>query len=384
MSLVPFEKPRPEDQLPDPFADGAGRDGRSGFPTAEGEAATDQGAPAEGRAPGDGAAPRLWAVPRPADAPGEPHRRFAPAVGRDRVLPFRRRQKRVPIRRRTPWRRWLRPLLGALAIVGLPVAVVVWFLTSSHFALAEWRIESAERVDAAWVDSRLAAFAGRNLFELDLRQVEQGLDHPWLAGADLRKEFPSRLVVRVIERREVALWRGAKGLSYIDGEGRIIAPFRVEEAPAAGVDLVLVSRRQGPEDVPSRGGIIGGATGGTTDGADAETLRELTARDTTARRAAVALLREIDGLESRLLSGLAEIQVLGGDDFELFTSDLPFPLFVRAGTLETKTRRLEEILPGLMARHGVPTAVDLRFRRRIIVEPSTPAESSAAQVERNR
>lgn len=371
MSLVPFETPRPEDQLPDPFEERDGGSSASLVPVGNGAAGAEHEAGAEAMTPVEGAGPRPWAVPHPADSPGESGRRLPLPLEGDRVLPFRRRQQRVPIRRRTPWRRWLRPLLGALAIVASPVVLVVWFLTSSHFALDRWQVTTGERIEHSWVAAQLSAFEGRNLFELDLRQVEKRLAHPWLAGVDLRKEFPSRLVVRVIERREVALWRGVGGLSYVDDQGRVIAPFSTEEAPAGGVDLVLASRRRGPEDVVDE----------TTD---AERRREIASRDAAARRSAVALLREIEELDTQLLGGLAEIRVLSQEDFEIFTSDLPFPLLVRAGTLETKTRRLEEILPGLMARHIVPSVVDLRFRRRIIVEPSPEPVQSTGAVERNR
>ena len=360
MSLVPFEKPRPEDQLPDPFEGGERVDG-------DALGAEPQGldAPAVARHGGS-----LRIVPRPGDKPAEPPLRRPPAGDRDRVLPFKRRQRKVPIRRRTPLRRWLRPFATAVAIVGTPVVLVLWLFTSSQFALSDWRAEVVapadaaspgfERVPQGWVERRLAAFEGRNLFELDLRLVERSLRHPWVASVDLRKEFPDRLHARVVERQAVALWRVASGegtgdrLVYLDGEAREIAPFRLQEIPQGGqVDLVLLSRAPGGE----------------------------ASTDAMARSAAVALLREIEALGEQptdpdaLFTELAEIEVLDEADFKIFTANVPFPLLVRAGSLETKTRRLKELLPHLEERHGALAVVDLRFRRRIIVEPSDRADS---------
>ncbi len=85
-------------------------------------------------------------------------------------------------------------------------------------------------------------------------------------------------------------------------------------------------------------------------------------------RPAVQLLSEIDEVGTSWIAGLSEVEVLGAEDFRLHTSALPFPVLVRIGTLNLKARRLEELLPHI-ERYGA-AAVDLRFARRIIVQPS--------------
>ena len=67
--------------------------------------------------------------------------------------------------------------------------------------------------------------------------------------------------------------------------------------------------------------------------------------------------------------GLSEIDILGRQDFKIFTTDLPFPLLVRGGTVEHKARRLKTLLPQIVDRYGPEAQVDLRFARRIIVQP---------------
>jgi hypothetical protein len=250
----------------------------------------------------------------------------------ENVVPFRRRRA-VRRLRRHPLVRWLYPFLQAVALVALPVLLVGWFVESPRFAFQESRITTGERVPTAWVESRLWTFEGRNLLLLPLDEVEAALgDHPWVERVALRKELPSRLHVEVKERQEVALLRGEKGFVYLDSKGREIAPF---EPGDKEVDLVLVSRRS-PQIDPAP---------------------------------ALELLAELEGSGIPWYRGLSEIDILGRQDFKIFTTDLPFPLLVRGGTVEHKARRLKMLLPQIVERYGSGSQVDLRFARRIIVQP---------------
>jgi hypothetical protein len=64
--------------------------------------------------------------------------------------------------------------------------------------------------------------------------------------------------------------------------------------------------------------------------------------------------------------------VLGEEDFRLHTGALRFPLLVTRGQVGPKIRRLEELLPELERRYPAITVVDLRFSRRIVVQPAAP------------
>ncbi len=253
----------------------------------------------------------------------------------DNVVPFRRR--RLKRSRRNPLLRWLKPMGLATAIVSLPVFATLWLLSSPRFALQEVRIETGERVPRAWVEATLRPALGRNLLTLSLPQVERRLErHAWVRRIDLRKELPGRLLLNVVEKQEVALLRQGKTLSYLDAEGEVIAPYD----PSQGIaDQVLVSL---DADAGSHG----------RPGAAIEVLEEI-----TATRASWA-------------ADLSEIEVLGRDDFRVHSTVLPFPLLVRRGTVKEKARRLESLMPQLLTRYDASASVDLRFARRIILQPS--------------
>lgn len=278
-----------------------------------------------------------------------------------RVLPFRPRaaDEAAPLR---PWRdpepvrrhrgrrirhsrlplflRLLRSFATALAIVGGPVLITLWIFRSPVFAVdaLDVEIEGAGRVSDAWVRGTLRPVRGWNLPRLPLAWVDRQLRrHPWVASTALTKELPDRLGVRVVERREVALMRGGseegEAFWYLDEDGEPIAPY---EASDGEVDLPLVSAASSGNDLTP----------------------------------ALALFDEIEDVAPPWAGGLSEIEMLGDEDFRLWSAELPFPLLVRSGTLAEKTAYLEELLPEITRRYDDVEAVDLRFARRIILQPS--------------
>lgn len=276
---------------------------------------------------------------RPYAGPGGP----PPSGGEAEVVPLRPREK-VKRLKSPLWIRLLRPLAAALLIVGLPACTVVWLLSSPSFALREARFSpssQSRRVPTAWVERTLHAFDGRNIWQLSLDDVEAALHrHPWVAAVGLRKAPPRTLVISIVEKSEVALYRRGSELDFIDRDGRLIDRY---------------DPRGGAADLP----ILSGGD------------------PALALPAAMSLLSELDQAQPAWSAGLSEIEILGGDDFRLFTAELPFPLLVRAGTLEDKTRRLQALLPQIEDRYSEVKAVDLRFARRIIVQPMDPTAAEA-------
>ena len=272
----------------------------------------------------------------------------------ENVLAFRRGGGEMRRLRRSPLRKWLGPFLLALLIVAIPSGLVAWTMTSPRFALQDMTVVvTGERVSEEWVRDALSPLMGQNLPLLSLARAESLLrQHPWVRGAALHKQLPDRLTVRVREKRAVALLRHAADLYYLDERGSVIVPF---DPHAGGADLVLVSRSQPAAEIPNARSEPGARTGDL--------------------RSALELAEEIAVVEPRWRAELSEIVILGEQDFRIYTTSLPFPLLVRAGTLERKVRRLEKLLPAILERYAHAAAVDLRFARRIIVQPSVRAGS---------
>jgi cell division protein FtsQ len=63
-----------------------------------------------------------------------------------------------------------------------------------------------------------------NLLAINMNQVKSLLEsHPWIAGAELTRNWPNRLVISVKEKKPVALLSRKTGLFYMDNSGSIIA-----------------------------------------------------------------------------------------------------------------------------------------------------------------
>jgi hypothetical protein len=212
------------------------------------------------------------------------------------------------------------------------------------------------RVTPPWVRQALAPLLGRNLLRLPLAEVRQRLAaNPWVAAVDVAKELPDRLQVSIVERRPAVLLRGGAGLLFADAAGQPIAPVGSPAAEAA-------ARRQGLLVVAGAAGAAG-AEGAAGAGGAAE------ARGIAG---ALRLAAQFRRLRPGWAAALSQIDVAGDDDYELHVDGLPCPLLVRDGRLADNLFRFEQLLPELTRRYRALAAVDLRFSRRIVVQPAPP------------
>lgn len=263
------------------------------------------------------------------------------------VLPtpeeFRRSGAPPRRRRRNPILALLRPLAVSLLLVAVPAALVTWVLASSRFDLKEVAVAAGTpRIPAAAVRAAVAPFEGGNLVLLPLDRVEAAVRrNPWVDTVEVAKELPDRLRVTVTERRPVALLVKGGGLVYADEKGRPIAPVEdPEQARRTGLVVVVFTH---PLLSPSDG--VGGA---------------------------IEVAGELGRAQPSWAGALSKIEVLGEQDFRLHTGALRFPLLVTRGQVGPKVKRLTELLPELDRRYPAIQAVDLRFSRRIVVQPAAP------------
>jgi cell division septal protein FtsQ len=263
-----------------------------------------------------------------------------------RVLDFKRRG--TPPRRKKKSLLWVlgKPMAVAFGLVALPTGVVAWVLTAPLFGLSDVEVTerpgtTAHRVPEEWVRRALAPLEGKNLVRLSLAEAAARVErNPWIESVEMAKELPSRLRVKFAERRPVALLLADGGLVYADSEGRAIAPVLTpaELEEARNDKLLVVSFSQKPH-----------GEGIST---------------------ALAVAAELGRVQPTWAGKLSRIEVLGEGDFRLHTEALPFPLLVTRGQVRPKIERLVELLPELSRRYPKIEAVDLRFSRRIVVQPA--------------
>jgi cell division septal protein FtsQ len=267
----------------------------------------------------------------------------APVLPVDSSEEFRRSSAPPRRRRRNPILALLRPLAVSLLLVAMPAALVTWVLASSRFDLKEVVVAAGTpRIPAEALRAAVAPFEGGNLVLLPLDSVEAAVRRNlWVDTVEVAKELPDRLRVEVTERRPVALLVRGGGLVYADEKGRPIAPVEdPEQARRTGLVVVAFAH---PQLSPSDG--VGGA---------------------------LEVAGELGRVQPSWAGALSKIEVLGEQDFRLHTGALRFPLLVTRGQVGPKVKRLTELLPELDRRYPAIQAVDLRFSRRIVVQPAAP------------
>jgi cell division protein FtsQ len=158
-------------------------------------------------------------------------------VGRGRN---RRRVDRTPeeiARGRARAFQWtLGLVLTASALAG-GAAGVRWLSSSGAFRIRDIRFEGLSRASADELVAYSPVKVGDSFFFADLDAMERGLlRHPWVRRVEIRHALPPSLVVRVEERRPIALVE-LSGLYLVDDEGTIF------KRAAAGdpLDLPLVT-----------------------------------------------------------------------------------------------------------------------------------------------
>ena len=154
---------------------------------------------------------------------------------------YRRRQRIVPVSRRRVgsgvWHvvRWVAKAVAIVAPAGCVAMLATWYvLGSPHFDLSgpdSVILRGNHFVSQADVAGAIGAGAEPNLFRLPLEQARREVESiPWVRSASLRRVFPNRLQVDVVERKPVAYVNTGNGLKLVDAEGVLLekpldAPF---------------------------------------------------------------------------------------------------------------------------------------------------------------
>jgi cell division septal protein FtsQ len=281
--------------------------------------------------------PRLHAPPRP-----EPTLRRLP------VTAHRRRDR--------PWLLLTRRTFRLLLVVAALSAFGGWLVSSPVFALREVSVAGEGRVSRPWIDSALADWRGDNLLLLDLREVEARLrGHRWVRAVALHKRLPDRLAVEVLEHRPVAVLVAAEHAHYVSDQGFLIAPIEDTAEP------LLVLR---------------------LDELAAKSLlrsdRALSPAGAAALRGALEVVSALQESALRWAGEATEVVLASDQDYRVSLRGLAFPVVVRPDTPRARIAAFDRVLPALEREVGALSFADLRFTRRIVVQPRPPAAEVAA------
>ena len=176
-----------------------------------------------------------------------------------------------------------------------------------------------------------------NLLAINVPQVKALLEsHPWIAKAEIIRDWPNRLLINLQEKNPVALLNRNSGLFYLDSNGRIIAAA----SPAQELDFPIIT---GLEHL-------------TFNSDHAEQIPE-------PLQEAFELLR-LANRNNPILpeQNISEIHVAENGELILYLLDRPFPIYLGTdGKMSTRYYRLVKVLKDLYKTKEFSTVSHIRL-----------------------
>lgn len=153
-----------------------------------------------------------------------------------KAIAIQRNRKR---KGRLSWARliiWFRPTLWAVLLGGSLFALYVAgqrLTTASFFQVREIKWSGLHQLKESEMAARFGPVLGRNLFRVDIAEIQAALQgNSWVKEAVVRKEFPDRLTIQVVERVPAAVEVGSVNRPLLrDEEGKILV--EAGDAPEA-------------------------------------------------------------------------------------------------------------------------------------------------------
>jgi cell division protein FtsQ len=181
----------------------------------------------------------------------------------------------------------------------------------------------------------------RNILTVNLEKIGHRLEaHPWVEKTEVRREFPSSIVISIKERKPVAIIN-REGLRYVDDKGVIFT--RV----AAG----------NPLDFP----ILTGFNSGD--------FKESGSSLDIALKKSLELLEIMERERIFLSSNISEINLKSDSGFTIFTSNDAFQINIGSDDFNDKLKRLKYTLAAIKreGRYNQIEYINLNYRNRVVV-----------------
>jgi cell division protein FtsQ len=118
-------------------------------------------------------------------------------------------------------------------LIGLLLLLLTGFMTkeiyrklrhSDFFQITAMKIDGNRMASKEQITVLSKVDIHSNLLAINMDQIKSLLEsHPWIAGAEITRDWPNRLLITVKEKKPVALLSRETGLFYLDNKGHIIA-----------------------------------------------------------------------------------------------------------------------------------------------------------------
>lgn len=146
-------------------------------------------------------------------------------------------------------------LIGAAAIGaggGMAARSAKNFLSHSPmFAIKNIEVSGTEKLERAQILDLAGLREGQNIFNVSVEDAVLRIARsPWIKGVTVKRQYPDKVIIRVVERRVESLVI-KDGLWFADGDGKLFKPVE----PGDFVDLPIISS-SGSEDLTADAEIM--------------------------------------------------------------------------------------------------------------------------------
>lgn len=121
--------------------------------------------------------------------------------------------------------------LSLVAVLGVGLLYGYRYITTnSYFGLKEIHVTGNHKLTYGDILQVGDVSLGLNCLEMNVGEVEDRLsDNPWIQAVTVRREFPNRLRIGVVEKVPAFWMRQGDGLYFADARGKVIAPMHPGE-----------------------------------------------------------------------------------------------------------------------------------------------------------
>jgi cell division protein FtsQ len=223
-------------------------------------------------------------------------------------------------------------------------------LDAPFFQVREVQVEGCETVPRETFLSLIRMEGMPNLFTVRLKDVAQAVEaHPWVEEVGARKIFPGKIVIRVKERKPIAILQ-LEDLYYIDAKGVIFS--RVGDRDGYNYPFLTGLTR----DVVER---------------NSPESKDLLMK-------ALELLRIVDQDKIAPLREISEIHMGKSSGIQCFTKAEGMEVRMGWDEFREKLRRVSLIWSDLEKREVAPASIDCTDPRKIVVKQA-PTKRAAVR-----
>ena len=100
---------------------------------------------------------------------------------------------------------------------------IYFFSSQLNLVLKDVYLEGQNYANQQEILRAIAVRRGQSMFTIDLSEIKTNLQAlPWIDYAIVERQFPSTLIIRILEKKPAALWQNQGAIYLIDHNGQII------------------------------------------------------------------------------------------------------------------------------------------------------------------